>query len=70
MVSESRSVRIAERIKVELSLLFLQEINDPRLDGVNITSVNLDREISFADIYISADPSLHQVFLIYDHFPR
>jgi len=54
MVSESRSVRIAERIKVELSLLFLQEINDPRLDGVNITSVNLDREISFADIYISA----------------
>ncbi len=54
MVSESRSVRIAERIKVELSLLFLQEINDPRLEGVNITSVDLDREISFADIYISA----------------
>lgn len=54
MVSESRSVRIAERIKVELSLLFLHEINDPRLEGVNITSVDLDREISFADIYISA----------------
>jgi ribosome-binding factor A len=54
MVSESRSVRIAERIKVELSLLFLQEISDPRLEGVNITSVELDREISFADIYISA----------------
>ena len=54
MVSESRSIRIAERIKVELSLLFLQEISDPRLEGVNITSVELDREISFADIYISA----------------
>ena len=54
MVSESRSVRIADRIKVELSLLFLQEISDPRLEGVNITSVELDREISFADIYISA----------------
>ena len=54
MVSESRSERIADRIKVELSLLFLQEISDPRLEGVNITSVELDREISFADIYISA----------------
>jgi ribosome-binding factor A len=54
MVSESRSVRIAERIKVELSLLFLHEISDPRLEGVNITSIELDREISFADIYISA----------------
>ncbi len=54
MVSESRSIRIAERIKVEPSLLFLQEISDPRLEGVNITSVELDREVSFADIYISA----------------
>ncbi len=54
MVSESRSVRIADRIKIELSLLFLHEISDPRLDGVNITSVELDREISYADIYISA----------------
>jgi ribosome-binding factor A len=54
MVSEERSVRIADRIKRELTLLFMQEINDPRLEGVNITSVDVDREISFADIYISA----------------
>ncbi len=54
MVSESRSVRIADRIKIELSLLFLQEISDPRLEGVNITSVDVDREVSYADIYISA----------------
>jgi ribosome-binding factor A len=54
MVSESRSIRIADRIKVELSLMFLQEISDPRLEGVNITSVEVDREISYADIYISA----------------
>jgi ribosome-binding factor A len=54
MVSESRSVRIADRIKKDLSLLFMQEISDPRLEGVNITSVDVDREISFADIYISA----------------
>ena len=54
MVSESRSVRIADRIKKDLSLLFMQEISDPRLEGVNITSVDVDREISFADIYVSA----------------
>ena len=54
MVSESRTDRIADRIKRELSLLFMQEISDPRLEGVNITAVELDREISHADIYISA----------------
>jgi len=32
----------------------LQEISDPRLEGVNITSVELDREVSYADIYVSA----------------
>jgi ribosome-binding factor A len=54
MVSESRSVRIADRIKRDLTLLFIQEISDPRLDGVTVTSVNLDREVTFADVYVSA----------------
>jgi ribosome-binding factor A len=54
MVSESRSDRIADRIKRELSLLFLQEISDPRLEGVNITYVDVDRELSYADIYVSS----------------
>ena len=54
MVSESRSVRIADRIKRDLTLLFLHEISDPRLAGVNITSVEVDREVSYADIYVSA----------------
>ena len=54
MVSESRSDRIADLIKRELSLLFLQEISDPRLEGVNITYVDVDRELAFADIYVSA----------------
>jgi ribosome-binding factor A len=53
MVSESRSERIADRIKRDLALLFLQEINDPRLDGVNITYVEVDRELAFADVYVS-----------------
>jgi ribosome-binding factor A len=57
MVSESRSERIADRIKRDLSILFLQEISDPRLDGVNITSVDVDRELAYADIYVSARDS-------------
>ena len=54
MVSESRSDRIADRIKRELTLLFLHEISDPRLEGVNITYVDVDRELAYADIYVSA----------------
>ena len=54
MVSEERSVRIADRIKRDLTLLFMQEISDPRLEGVSITTVEVDREVSYADIYISA----------------
>ena len=53
MVSESRSERIADRIKRDLSLLFLQEISDPRLEGVNITFVEVDRELAYADVYVS-----------------
>jgi len=54
MVSESRTDRIADRIKRELTLLFMQEISDPRLEGVNITSVEVDRELAYADIFVSA----------------
>jgi len=54
MVSESRSDRIADRIKRELTLLFLQEISDPRLEGVNVTHVEVDRELAYAEIYVSA----------------
>lgn len=54
MVSESRSDRIADRIKRELTLLFLQEISDPRLEGVNITYVEVDRELAYAVVYVSA----------------
>lgn len=54
MVSESRSTRIADRIKRELTLLFLHEISDPRLADINVTSVEVDRELAYANIYISA----------------
>jgi ribosome-binding factor A len=34
--------------------MLLQDVADPRLEGVSITDVKVDREVSFADIYVSA----------------
>lgn len=54
MVSITRAQRIAERIREELSELLLYEISDPRLSGVSITEVSVDRELGFASVYVSA----------------
>lgn len=54
MVSEARSTRIADRIKRELAVLFLREIEDPRLAGITVTHVEVDRELAYADIYVSS----------------
>jgi len=54
MVSQSRAQRISQRIKEDLSELLLYEVSDPRLAGVFITYVKVDRELSFASVFISA----------------
>ncbi|RLD06736.1 MAG: 30S ribosome-binding factor RbfA [Chloroflexi bacterium] len=54
MASEIRLQRIADRIKRELSEMLIFELSDPRLKGIYITDVNIDRELAFANIYISA----------------
>jgi ribosome-binding factor A len=54
LVSKLRSKRIADRIRQELSVLMINDISDPRLDRVFITDVTVDRELAFADVYISA----------------
>jgi ribosome-binding factor A len=54
MVSKTRAVRIAERIREDLSDLLLQQVHDPRLEGITITDVTVDRELAFAEIYISS----------------
>ena len=53
MVSKTRLVRINERIREELSEMLLQEVADPRLEGISITDVSVDRELAYADIYFS-----------------
>ncbi len=54
MVSITRAQRIATRIREELSEMLILEISDPRLMGVSITDVTVDRELAYADIYVSA----------------
>lgn len=54
MVSKTRAQRIADRIQEELSEMLIFEIQDPRLSGVSITDVTVDRELAFADIYVSS----------------
>lgn len=46
--------RIADRIRQELSEMLIREISDPRLQQIFVTDVRVDRELAFADIYVSA----------------
>ncbi|KPL06602.1 hypothetical protein AMJ86_07955 [bacterium SM23_57] len=54
MVSKLRAQRIADRIFEELSILLLMEVSDPRIESASITDVSVDRELAFANIYVSS----------------
>jgi len=54
MVSQGRASRIAQRIKEELSELLIFDVSDPRLSGVQVTHVRVDRELAYANIFVSA----------------
>ncbi len=54
MPSGIRLQRIADRIRQELSELLVREISDPRLELIYVTDVKVDRELAFADIFVSA----------------
>ncbi len=53
-MSKIRQQRTAERIRIILSELLLREMRDPRLEGLTVTSVKIDRELQHADIYVNA----------------
>jgi ribosome-binding factor A len=54
MPSGVRLQKIAERIREEISDMLIKEISDPRLEQVYVTEVRVDRELAFADVYVSA----------------
>lgn len=54
MPSDVRLQRIADRIRQEISEMMIKEINDPRLRQVYVSDVRVDRELAWADVYVSA----------------
>ena len=54
MPSGVRLQRIADRIRQELAEMLIKEISDPRLQLIYITDVKVDKELAFADIFVSA----------------
>ncbi len=54
MPSGTRLQRIADRIRQELSELLIREISDPRLKQIYVTDVKVDRELAYADVFVSA----------------
>lgn len=49
-----KSERVADLILDHLSQILLTNVRDPRLQGVTITEVKLDRELEHATIYVNA----------------
>lgn len=54
MPSSLRLQRIGDRIRQELSEMVIKEISDPRLEGIFITDVKVDRELAYAEVFVSA----------------
>lgn len=53
MPSVLRQKRVADRLREEISRLIQQEMNDPRLGLVTVTVVNIDRELEYANVFVS-----------------
>ncbi len=54
MVAKTRATRIAERIREELSEIILMQSSDPRIKGVSVTDVTVDRELAYAEVFVCA----------------
>jgi ribosome-binding factor A len=54
MPSGVRLQRVADRIRQELSEMLIREISDPRLELIYVTDVKVDKELAYADVFVSA----------------
>lgn len=54
MPSEIRLKRIQDQIQRVLTEILETKVNDPRVEGVYITDVSVDRELDFANVYVSS----------------
>jgi ribosome-binding factor A len=70
MAKKIRLQRVAEAIQNELSKMLLYEITDPDLQGVSVTGVDVDREMAFATVYVSAMEGSEREAAVLDGFER
>jgi len=54
MPSPNRTRRLGERIRQELAELLARQVSDPRLEGVTVTEVEVDREFAYATVFVNA----------------
>ncbi len=54
MPSGIRLQRIQDQIREVMTILLETKVNDPRVEGAYITDVTVDRELDFANIYVSS----------------
>jgi len=50
---QKRSSRVAEAIRNELAILLISKVRDPRLQGVNISRVEVPDDLSLARIFFT-----------------
>ncbi len=53
-MSKAKQERIADQIQMILSELLVRQVRDPRVQGVTVTSVDIDRELQYANVYVNA----------------
>ena len=54
MPSKMRLERIENRIREILSEMLIRDVSDPRVSGAFINDVDVDRELTFATVYVSS----------------
>ena len=54
MASKARARKVAERVREELAAVLLEQVSDPRLQLITITDVDVDRELAYASIFVTA----------------
>lgn len=54
MSDNTRSERVADQIQILMSEALHKNLRDPRLQGVTVTEVLIDRELQHANVYVNA----------------
>lgn len=53
-MQSKRQKRVADQVREILSELLTFEVKDPRLAGLTVMEVEIDRELMYADVYVSS----------------